>query len=66
VPGPEITPAPRLVLLDLHVRIAKGHTLNFVSVHDINDGLLFAMAGFTLANAARLIQSYFATFVRSH
>tara|TARA_R110000824_G_scaffold396967_1_gene599195 strand:- start:171 stop:338 length:168 start_codon:yes stop_codon:yes gene_type:complete len=55
VPGPEITPATRLVLFDPHVWVAKGHTLNFVAIHHIHNGLLFAVACFAFGNAARLV-----------
>ena len=65
MPGPEITPASRLGLLDPHVWITKGHALNFIAIHHIHDGLLFAVAGFTLGNAARLVKRNFATFVFS-
>tara|TARA_R110002126_G_scaffold61460_1_gene158839 strand:- start:232 stop:399 length:168 start_codon:yes stop_codon:yes gene_type:complete len=55
VTSAEITPATGLGLLDPHVWVAKGHTLNFVAIHHIHNGLLFAVACFAFGNAARLV-----------
>jgi hypothetical protein len=62
----EITPASRLRLLDPHVGVTKGQTLNIPVIHDIYDRLFPAVASLAFSNAARLVKRNFATFVFSH
>ena len=66
MPRAEVALASRLVLADLHVGVAKGHTLNIAVIHHIDDRLLFAIAGFALADTAGLVERDLATLVLGH
>ena len=66
MPGAEVALASRLALADLHVGVAKGHALNIAAIHNVDDGLLLAVAHLALADAAGLVERYLATLVLGH
>jgi len=66
VTRPEVFPAALLRLLNGHRRIAKGHTLNLITVRHIYHGLLLAVRSFALGNAAWVVELYALTFVGCH
>ena len=63
---PEVFPATLFVLPDLHVCIAKGHSLNLITVRHIYHGFLLAVRSFALGNAAWVVELYALTFVGCH
>ena len=63
---PEVRSAALLRFLDLHIRIAKGHSLNLITVRHIYHRLLLAVRSFALGYAAWVVQLYALTFVGCH
>ena len=66
MPRSEVCSTSRLVFANFHIWIAKSHPHDIAVVLNVNNRLLFAVAGFTGRNPAGFIQRDRAALVLSH